>query len=90
MSNTTRSFPSRPQANAAPPPTPTRGNTKGGGGGRTGGFKRVGAGWNSSSKDGSKTFIKAKLDDGTVLYIFLNDNKRTEKDPDYSISMKEG
>lgn len=90
MSNAPRTFPSRPQANSAPPPTTTTARPPQQESGRTGGFKRVGAGWNSESKDGTKQFIKAKLDDGTVLYIFLNDKKRNEKDPDYSISMKEG
>jgi hypothetical protein len=90
-----RPFPTKTTAPATPPPTQAPATTAKTGGydrknkGGTSGFKRVGAGWNSTSKDGTKEFIKIRLDDGSVLFVFINDNKAKETDPDYSVTLQE-
>lgn len=78
MSGFQRKFPTKTAAAPAAPATPPPAK-------KEGGFERVGAAWYTKSKNGVE-YVRVKLDDGTVLNMFVNDHKKKDSDPDFSVT----
>lgn len=54
------------------------------------GYEEVGAGWIKTTKKGTRYIsikLKANLDSGEFLSLWKNEEKRTDKSPDYRLTV---